>query len=82
MDAELAAQLMEVGTINNQEDEMQAEADKEINSLQTQIDVTSVKNAQAFATDLEQLKVLNRQESSQRLELFTTRETLQQAAGR
>ena len=62
--------------------ELILQQDKEIDSLQSQIDLTSLKNGQAITNELSQLKVLIRQESSARFELFNANETMQQSLGR
>jgi hypothetical protein len=55
---------------------------KEIDSLQTQIDLTALKNGQLVTNELSQLKVLLLQSTSVQLELFDLKEALQQAAER
>jgi hypothetical protein len=55
---------------------------KEVSSLQSQVQITSIKDALAFAGSLNELQVLIRQEASARLELFTDAEALQQALGK
>jgi hypothetical protein len=62
--------------------EMVEQQAKEVSSLQSQVQITSIKDALAFAGSLNELQVLIRQEASARLELFTDAEALQQALGK
>jgi hypothetical protein len=85
-----AIRFAEIMTVGGFEDGVQSEQwsqlvyehDKEIASLQEQIDITTDQNSVALENDLQQLVELVRQESSARLELFNQVEALQQLAGR
>jgi hypothetical protein len=62
--------------------EMMQQQAKELASLQSQIQITSIKDALAFASSLDELQVLIRSEASARLELSTDFEALQQSLGK
>jgi len=76
------SQIAEIGANILSLDELQDQQDKEIASLQEQIEITSSKSDYAFRGALEELKLLVRQETASRLELANGRETLEQTAGR
>ena len=62
----------------SQLDQLQYQHDKEVASLQEQIELAVNRNWLNYATDLQQLAQMLRSQSSQRLELFSAGETLSQ----
>ncbi|MBI2926732.1 MAG: hypothetical protein HYY24_13630 [Verrucomicrobia bacterium] len=62
--------------------QLHAQQQKEIASLEQQIDLTTLRNEQAIANELRQLKVLILQTASSELEILNANEVMQQAAGR
>jgi hypothetical protein len=80
--AGLTALGFESAAASEQFNQLLFQQDKEIASLQQQIDITTAQNQVVLASDLQQLEVLVRQESSARLELFNAAEAVQQLIGR
>jgi hypothetical protein len=80
--AGLTAMIFDANAASEQFSQLLYQHDKEIASLQEQIDLTTAQNQVALASDLQQLLALVRQESSARLELFNAGEALQQLIGR